>query len=173
MSDTRNYYSDQEQEQEHDSASDILDRFKASYDNDYVYKEVLANPNLKNRTLIDYVGFTKPQCQFCKEITDLFYAYHACMCPHCTAKLHSKKFDFIEVCFDEYLEKYTFYNNGCKTCLNQALAEFEEDTTVDTQSRDVDYARTQKNKRPHAKTSRKTKQKTIPRGKKYSDITVA
>lgn len=168
MSDTSNHHSNHDQ----DSASDMLFRYNASYDKCYVSKKVLENPNLKNQTLIDYVCLTKPQCQFCKELTDLFYAYHACMCPHCTAKLHSKKFDFIKVWFDEYLEKYIFYNNGCKTCLNQALAEFQEDTAVDTQSRDVDYARTQKNKRPHAKTSRKTKQKTIPRGNKYSDFTV-
>jgi len=171
MSD-ESYYSNDEQEQEHDNPGNILIRYKASYDKDYVRKAVLANPNLKNQTLLDYVGFTKPPCQFCKEITDLFYAYHACMCPHCTTKLHSKKFEFIDVYFDEYLEKYTFSNNGCKTCLNQALAEFEDNTAVDTQSRDIDYARMQKNKRSHAKTSCKTKQKTISRGKKYRDFTV-
>ena len=151
---------------------DIIARYKAIGDKNYVKDKILKNPVLKNPTLIDYVGFTKSRCANCAELTRLFYGYNLCGCPHCLRQMQTKQFDFMDIDYEEYLEEYVFTNRGCNQCLNQALAEFGDEPQTDTIQRDLDYSRSQKNKRKHIKTSSTPKRKSIPRKAKYRDVKI-
>lgn len=141
--------------------------------NEFVRNAILENPILKNDVLIDYVGFTKPQCHHCSELTQLYHAYNDCGCPHCIRMMQKKEFDFIEAYYEEYFDEYTISIRGCKHCLNLALAEFGEDLQNENTPRDEDYSRSKKNQRYHYKnTETKSKLKKTNRIKKYRDIVV-